>query len=193
MAIQDPTRAWPWRRTRASILTDEAAWVVAAIGPRSTAATMRSVPSERIQRAAGRGRAMASGTSSPGGGWVGSIDAESPRKVARPVRMGTGRGSAVPIVRSGYQIAIDSQDDRPSPRPRLRIQVEHRGRMPVVRPFRALRYDPDVVGDLGRVVAPPYDVIDGAERERLMARSPYNVVRLDYPGAEDRDSDPNDR
>ena len=65
--------------------------------------------------------------------------------------------------------------------------------MPVVRPFRALRYDPDVVGDLGRVVAPPYDVIDAAERERLMARSPYNVVRLDYPGAEDRDSDPNDR
>lgn len=65
--------------------------------------------------------------------------------------------------------------------------------MPVVRPFRALRYDADVVGDLGRVVAPPYDVIDAGERQQLLARSPYNVIRLDFPGAEDRETDPNDR
>lgn len=65
--------------------------------------------------------------------------------------------------------------------------------MPVVRPFRALRYDTDVVGDLGRVVAPPYDVIDAVDRERLLARSPYNVVRLDFPSPEDGDTDPNDR
>jgi uncharacterized protein (DUF1015 family) len=40
--------------------------------------------------------------------------------------------------------------------------------------------------DLGRValadvVAPPYDVIDGAQRAELAARSPYNVVELDLP------------
>src|SRR5690606_40980909 len=29
------------------------------------------------------------------------------------------------------------------------------------------------------VVAPPYDVIDAAERDRLAARSPYNIVRVD--------------
>jgi uncharacterized protein (DUF1015 family) len=52
----------------------------------------------------------------------------------------------------------------------------------VIRPFRALRYDLSRV-DAEDVVAPPYDVIDRAGREALLARSPYNVVRLILPGA----------
>ena len=52
----------------------------------------------------------------------------------------------------------------------------------MVRPFRALRYDPSRV-DPADVVAPPYDVIDEAGRLALLARSPYNVVRLILPGA----------
>lgn len=52
----------------------------------------------------------------------------------------------------------------------------------VVRPFRALRYDTSRV-DPAEVVAPPYDVIDAAGRLVLLARSPYNVVRLILPGA----------
>jgi uncharacterized protein (DUF1015 family) len=51
----------------------------------------------------------------------------------------------------------------------------------VVRPFRALRYDSSRV-DPADVVAPPYDVIDEAGRLELLARSPYNVVRLILPG-----------
>jgi uncharacterized protein (DUF1015 family) len=47
-----------------------------------------------------------------------------------------------------------------------------------LKPFRGLRYDPAKVGDLARVVAPPYDVIDAAAQERLYERSPYNVIRL---------------
>ena len=47
-----------------------------------------------------------------------------------------------------------------------------------LQPFHALRYDPATVGDVAAVVAPPYDVIDEAQRERLYARSPYNAVRL---------------
>ena len=59
--------------------------------------------------------------------------------------------------------------------------------MPTVRPFRALRYASDVVPDLGRVVAPPYDVI-GPDRQRdLLARDPRNVVRLDLPSDEPGD------
>jgi len=46
-----------------------------------------------------------------------------------------------------------------------------------VKPFRALRYDPERVA-LDQVVAPPYDVIDDDARSRYLARSPYNVVRL---------------
>ena len=43
--------------------------------------------------------------------------------------------------------------------------------MPQIRPFRALRFDPSVIGELGAVVAPPYDVIDETRRSELAARS----------------------
>lgn len=55
-----------------------------------------------------------------------------------------------------------------------------------IRPFRALRYDPDVVGDLERVVAPPYDVIGPEQQHLLHLRSPYNAVHLDFNSAADR-------
>ena len=42
------------------------------------------------------------------------------------------------------------------------------------------------------MVAPPYDVIGPAERERLLARHPANVVRLDLPG-EDAGDEPDAR
>jgi uncharacterized protein (DUF1015 family) len=50
-----------------------------------------------------------------------------------------------------------------------------------VRPFNALRYDLAKVGSLDAVAAPPYDVIDAAERARLLARSPHNAVAIDLP------------
>ena len=56
--------------------------------------------------------------------------------------------------------------------------------MAVVEPFRAQRYDTAVAGDLRDLVAPPYDVIDGAQRAELQARSPYNVVHLTLPDSE---------
>jgi len=65
--------------------------------------------------------------------------------------------------------------------------------VPIVRPFRALRFDPEVVGDLGRVIAPPYDVVGLDEHRDLLARDPRNVVRLDFPAAEPGDPDPDDR
>jgi uncharacterized protein (DUF1015 family) len=55
----------------------------------------------------------------------------------------------------------------------------------VVRPFRALRYDPAVGGPLESLVAPPYDVIGPEEREALRGRSPYNVVHLTLPDSEE--------
>ena len=56
--------------------------------------------------------------------------------------------------------------------------------MPEIRPFRALRYNVSTIGDPAHVVAPPYDVIGPAERERLLARHPANIVRLDLPREE---------
>src|SRR4051812_50223240 len=59
-----------------------------------------------------------------------------------------------------------------------------------VKPLRALHYDPAVVGALDAVVAPPYDVIDPEQRAQLADRSPYNVVRIDLPEADEPGGDP---
>jgi len=56
--------------------------------------------------------------------------------------------------------------------------------VPEIRPFRALRFDPSVVGDPGLVVAPPYDVVGPDLRATLVDRSPANVVLLDIPAEE---------
>jgi uncharacterized protein (DUF1015 family) len=52
-----------------------------------------------------------------------------------------------------------------------------------VQAFRALHYDLGTVGSLESVIAPPYDVIDPAQRAALAARSPHNVVTVDLPQA----------
>jgi uncharacterized protein (DUF1015 family) len=51
----------------------------------------------------------------------------------------------------------------------------------VLAPFRGVRYDLSRVGGLANVTSPPYDVIGPGSLERLLAASPYNVVRLILP------------
>jgi uncharacterized protein (DUF1015 family) len=51
--------------------------------------------------------------------------------------------------------------------------------MPRFEPFRGLRYDPAIA--LDQVIAPPYDVIDDEERQRLSERHPENSVLLELP------------
>ena len=48
-------------------------------------------------------------------------------------------------------------------------------------PFRGVRYDLSRVGGLANVTSPPYDVIGPGTLARLLAASPYNVVRLILP------------
>ena len=56
--------------------------------------------------------------------------------------------------------------------------------MAEIKPFRALRYDERQAGPLEDLVAPPYDVVRPEERERYLAKSPYNVVHLTLPESE---------
>ncbi|HTE86384.1 MAG TPA: DUF1015 domain-containing protein [Dehalococcoidia bacterium] len=56
-----------------------------------------------------------------------------------------------------------------------------------LRPLRGLRYQERIAGDLGAVLAPPYDVISGDTQRALYDRGPYNVVRLEY-GVEAEDT-----
>jgi uncharacterized protein (DUF1015 family) len=62
-----------------------------------------------------------------------------------------------------------------------------------IRPFRGLRYQAGQVDDLARVIAPPYDVISPDEQRALHARSPHNIVRLEYGETHDDDCEQNNR
>jgi uncharacterized protein (DUF1015 family) len=55
-------------------------------------------------------------------------------------------------------------------------------------PFRGMYFDADQVGDLSKVVTPPYDVIGPEEREAFAALHPNNMVHLILPAALPGDS-----
>lgn len=56
--------------------------------------------------------------------------------------------------------------------------------MPRFEPFSGVRYDLARV-EVAAVTAPPYDVIDAAERAALLAGDPHNVVAIDLPDEHD--------
>ena len=46
--------------------------------------------------------------------------------------------------------------------------------------FRGLRYDTQK-NNLTDVIAPPYDVVKGAYRDELLAKSPFNIIGVELP------------
>ncbi|MBR9980274.1 MAG: DUF1015 domain-containing protein [Desulfatitalea sp.] len=60
--------------------------------------------------------------------------------------------------------------------------------------FQGIRYNPQVIGDMAAVVAPPYDVISPREQEGFYQRHPRNVIRLilgqTRPGDNEQDNFP---
>jgi uncharacterized protein (DUF1015 family) len=62
-----------------------------------------------------------------------------------------------------------------------------------VRPFRGLRFNPRIAGDMSNVVCPPYDVISPKAQKELYQRSHYNVVRLEEGERKPTDSPTNNR
>ena len=96
------------------------------------------------------------------------------------------------------RLTCECREARPHPIDALDVRTDskvasarHRGRIladrlpsvavPELQPFRALRYDTSAVPDLSSVLCPPYDVIDAAERARLVALDPHNAVNLELP------------
>ncbi|MGA7161083.1 MAG: DUF1015 domain-containing protein, partial [Bacteroidota bacterium] len=49
--------------------------------------------------------------------------------------------------------------------------------MPIIKPFRGIRYNQTGV-NINTVVAPPYDVISPEQQNQLYDKDPYNIVRL---------------
>ncbi len=50
-----------------------------------------------------------------------------------------------------------------------------------VSPFRGIRYKQRTVGDLARVLCPPYDVITPEQQKLYYEKSNYNAIRLEFP------------
>jgi uncharacterized protein (DUF1015 family) len=65
--------------------------------------------------------------------------------------------------------------------------------MAKIAPFRAFRYNLDLIRDPASVMAPPYDVISPELQEDLYRRNPHNVVRLILGRIEETDDEANNR
>jgi len=50
-----------------------------------------------------------------------------------------------------------------------------------VTPFRCIRYNQRIVGDLAQVICPPYDVITPEQQKFYYKKSDYNAIRLEFP------------
>ncbi|HAR96682.1 MAG TPA: hypothetical protein DCR97_12090 [Deltaproteobacteria bacterium] len=50
---------------------------------------------------------------------------------------------------------------------------------PLIKPFKALLYEPSRIGDIGQCVCPPYDII--SDPSPYYSRSPYNTINLEVP------------
>lgn len=59
-----------------------------------------------------------------------------------------------------------------------------------IAPFKGIRYNHKKVGDLSRVLTPPYDVISPHDQRRYYTLSPFNFIRIilgeEFPGDNDR-------
>lgn len=60
--------------------------------------------------------------------------------------------------------------------------------MPRFEPFRAHRFAVSRPDEVAALTSPPYDVFDEAERDRLAASHPHNIVHVDYPVERDGSS-----
>lgn len=53
--------------------------------------------------------------------------------------------------------------------------------MPVIKPFKALRYNPASAGAWEMLCCPPYDVVSEQEQRELEERNQYNAIKLERP------------
>ena len=60
-------------------------------------------------------------------------------------------------------------------------------------PFKGLRYNEELVGDISNVVTPPYDVISSKEQDNYYNISEYNCIRLELSKEMAGDDDSNNK
>ncbi|HBG28412.1 MAG: hypothetical protein A2Y10_11060 [Planctomycetes bacterium GWF2_41_51] len=62
-----------------------------------------------------------------------------------------------------------------------------------IKGFKAYRFNSDVVGDSGKCIAPPYDVINPAQQNNLYQQNQHNIVRVILGKKELTDNDKNNQ
>ena len=171
IAIHEPTRAWPWSRTRAVIVGGSAARARPASGPTAPTTISQAATVRATRRGSRRCARRVTGTPRADGV---ADSASTPRAPEKLRRAGGGIGralipnrSAIPPAAEPPRLSYDAvRGRRPRRHPVVRREdprqplVTLEDSVPQIRPFRALRYVPESVGDLAAVVAPPYDVLD---------------------------------
>ena len=55
----------------------------------------------------------------------------------------------------------------------------------LIKPFRALHYNTQIISNLSKAVCPPYDVIDEKKKKKLTKQSPYNFCRITQTSSPD--------
>jgi uncharacterized protein (DUF1015 family) len=62
-----------------------------------------------------------------------------------------------------------------------------------ISPFQGIRYNQNKIGDMAKVICPPYDIISPEDQKRYYERSEYNIVRLEYGLTYPEDNETNNR
>ena len=60
-------------------------------------------------------------------------------------------------------------------------------------PFRGIRYNRGIIGDLAAVICPPYDIITPEQQKLYYEKSNYNAIRLELPLEQLGDDDTNNK
>ncbi|MDW7649876.1 MAG: DUF1015 domain-containing protein [Bacillota bacterium] len=60
-------------------------------------------------------------------------------------------------------------------------------------PIRGLRYNLKKAGDMSDLITPPYDVINEQDQQKYYAKSPYNIIRLEYGETRQADDENDNR
>src|SRR5690606_40866323 len=92
---------------------------------------------------------------------------QQPLHPGRTSELNVPRGAAIATIVTGHA---------PAGPPRLFRKETHA--MAVIKPFRAVRYDPQRIGDMHTVISQPYDRIGVDLQAQYYGLSPHNVVRI---------------
>lgn len=65
--------------------------------------------------------------------------------------------------------------------------------MTLMKPFKAVHYNPEKIDDFSQVVCPPYDVIGKDQQTRLHNLNPYNFIHVDLAKESSKDDETNNK